>query len=141
MIREISLRIILERPPQGVAFGVQKGRGNDYTTEQTAASRGEDLIFTIAVAVKDGGAGKGPALAGPYVQGPAGGRFLYLDIGTSAGQFDSPWTRRLKIPLEGIAPELLQSAAAIETRVPGIGRDGGPNCATVKPFAGWTLAK
>jgi Family of unknown function (DUF5990) len=25
----------------------------------------------------------------------------------------------------------------LETKVPGTGRDGGPNCATVKPFEGW----
>jgi hypothetical protein len=25
----------------------------------------------------------------------------------------------------------------LETRVPGTGRDGGPNCGTVKPFTGW----
>ena len=30
-----------------------------------------------------------------------------------------------------------KSIRIFETRVPGTGRDGGPNCATVKPFAGW----
>jgi hypothetical protein len=33
-------------------------------------------------------------------------------------------------------PQLL-----FEAIVPGTGKDGGPNCATVKPFAGWRLKK
>ena len=79
------------------------------------------------------------------MQGPAGQRFVYIDIGTCAGQTGTPWSRRLKIPLNGITWELVDRAstdarAVLESRVPGTGRDGGPNCATVKPFAGWTLA-
>ena len=29
----------------------------------------------------------------------------------------------------------------METSVPGTGKDGGPNCATVKPFNGWKIIK
>jgi len=29
----------------------------------------------------------------------------------------------------------------METHVPGTGKDGGSNCATVKPFGGWHLKK
>ena len=28
----------------------------------------------------------------------------------------------------------------LEARVPGTGKDNGPNCATVKPFAGWHIS-
>jgi len=27
----------------------------------------------------------------------------------------------------------------METSIPGTGKDGGPNCATVKPFNGWKI--
>jgi hypothetical protein len=61
-----------------------------------------------------------------------------------AGLMNSVWSRRLKIPLKDISTEtvklLLNDASLIlETKVPGTGKDGGPNCATVKPFSGWHL--
>jgi hypothetical protein len=131
MNNDLTLRIILERPPAGVDFGLQQGRGSDYETVQVQRSGGADLIFECSVILKPG-----PDFSGPFVQGPKGGRFLYLDIGTLAGQRDSCWTRRLKIPLTGIGGE-----GVFETRVPGTGRDGGPSCATVKPFSGWKLRR
>ena len=80
------------------------------------------------------------------MQGPVGERFVYIDIGTCAGQIDSNWSRRLKIPLRGITWNMIQQLETnahsfLETHVPGVGRDGGPNCATVKPFDGWKLVK
>jgi hypothetical protein len=80
------------------------------------------------------------------VQGPTGERFVYLDIGTYAGQKETPWSRRLKIPLRGITGAMIAELstgkdAVLETRVLGTGKDGGPSCGTVKPFAGWKLAK
>jgi hypothetical protein len=85
-----------------------------------------------------------PDFTGPYVHGTLSERFIYVDIGTCAGQFDSVWSRRLKIPLRDISPETIKlllegSALVLETKVPGTGKDGGPNCATVKPFSGWYL--
>jgi hypothetical protein len=86
-----------------------------------------------------------PDFRGPVVQGPLGQRFVYIDIGTYAGQTDVPWSRRLKIPLIGITWDVIDRASAtqmvLETRVPGTARDGGPTCATVKPFGGWKLAR
>ncbi|MBI2680292.1 MAG: hypothetical protein HYX25_04700 [Candidatus Solibacter usitatus] len=131
---ELTLRIVLERPPKGVGFGLQKGRGSAYETVQTQTSNGKDLSFQFSVGVK------GPSLAGPFVQGPAGQRFVYIDIGTYAGQLDSCWSRRLKVPLTGIAIDRIATGAVLEARVPGTGKDGGPSCATVKPFAGWKLS-
>ena len=145
MERELTLRIILEKPPAGVDFGVQKGRGNDYETIQLQRFKGTDLRFEFTVRVKVGGKGETPNFLGPMVQGPTGERFVYLDIGTYAGQQETPWSRRLKIPLRGITLEMINETASrnavLETRVPGTGKDGGPTCGTVKPFAGWTLAK
>ena len=145
MERELTLRIVLEKPPAGVDFGLQKGRGNDYETIQKQRSGTRDLHFEFTVRAKAGAKGAAPNLLGPFVQGPPSGRFVYLDIGTYAGQTGTSWSRRLKIPLTGITSEMIDWAAdspvVLETHVPGTGRDGGPNCATVKPFSGWKLVK
>ena len=136
MERELKLRIILENPPAGVDFGLQKGNGANYQTVQTQRSKDKDLPFEFAVRVKDGKDGSANLL-GPFVQGPPSGRFVYLDIGTYAGQKNTGWSRRLKIPLPGISWKMVNSCGVLETRVAGTGRDGGPNCGTAKPFSGW----
>jgi Family of unknown function (DUF5990) len=140
MEHEIALRIVLEKPPPGVDFGIQKGRGSLYETIQTQRSQGGDLVFEFNVPLKAAGAGA-IDFSGPIVQGPRGGRFVYIDIGTLAGQRDTPWSRRLKIPLTGITSDVIRRASAanrlLEARVPGTGRDGSPSCASVKNFAGW----
>jgi hypothetical protein len=64
---------------------------------------------------------------------------VYVDIGTYAGQAGSCWSRRLKIPLEGIPTKMIRTGDVLEARVPGTGRDGGPNCASVKDFNGWKI--
>lgn len=144
MERELTLRIILEAPPAGVDFGLQQGRGNDYEVVQKQRSKTGDLTFTFNVRAKQNKSGA-PTFLGPFTQGPPQERFVYLDIGTIAGQTDSLWSRRLKVPLRGITWELVEQASGsshvLETRVPGTGRDGGPSCATVKPFSGWKLAR
>jgi hypothetical protein len=47
----------------------------------------------------------------------------------------------LKIPLAGIAMKMIEAGGTLEARVPGTGRDGSPNCATVKPFDGWRIKR
>lgn len=140
---EFTLRIILENPTPGVDFGLQQGKGSKYETIQKQRSIGKNLIFEFRVKIK---AGKNNALAltGPFVQGSRDDRFVYIDIGTFAGQKESPWSRRLKIPLTGISHEIINkslevSDLKIEAIVPGTGKGGGPNCGTVKPFYGWKL--
>ena len=144
MEKELAFRIILEKPPSGVDFALQKGKGNHYETIQKQRSGSSDLRFEFTARAVPGTKGADPNLLGPFVQGPTGERFVYLDIGTIAGQVDSAWSRRLKVPLTGITAEILSRIEKdpkliLETRVPGTGKDGGPNCATVKPFAGWKL--
>jgi Family of unknown function (DUF5990) len=136
MEQELKLVIILESPPPGVDFGLQKGSGNDYETIQTQRSKSGDLRFEFEVRVREGKDGQ-PNFLGPFAQGSAHERFVYLDIGTYAGQEDTPWSRRLKVPLRSITWDQIKKGKVLETRVPGTGRDGGPSCATVKPFAGW----
>jgi hypothetical protein len=135
--REITLRLVLESPPPGVDFGIQKGSGSVYETIQTQRSSGGDLTFEFNVAVKGSG-----DFGGPFVQGRRGGRFVYVDIGTLAGQRDTKCSRRLKVPLTGISSRAIDRAASggtvvLEARVAGTGRDGGPACASVRDFGGW----
>jgi hypothetical protein len=143
MIREFPLRIILERPTTGVDFGIQKGTGNQYETILLQKSSRSDLRFEFKILLKETKTSL-YNFAGPIVQGPPNERFIYIDIGTAAGQKNSEWTRRLKIPLRDISTEIIEQilndpSLVLETIVPGTGKDGGPNCATVKPFSGWKL--
>ena len=152
----VNCRIILETPPPGVDYGLQKGRGSAYETVQTQRSDGADLRFEftagacLAAARPEGerrmarAAGSSPDFRGPFIQGPAGGRFVYIDIGTCAGQTGTPWSRRLKIPLKGITTDMIRRASSaqgvvLEARVQGTGKDGSPACASVRGFDGWNL--
>lgn len=149
MESELQLRIILEKPSAGVDFGLQKGRGNDYETIQIQRFKGEDLIFDFTVRAKAPtkatARDAAPNFLGTFVQGPTGERFVYIDIGTYAGQTGTCWSRRLKIPLRGITwqmiEEVTEGKSLLETRVAGTGKDGSPSCSTPKPFSGWKLAK
>jgi uncharacterized protein DUF5990 len=141
---EVNFRIILESPPTGVDYGLQKGGGSNYEVTQKQRSKTGDLGFEFDARVKEGKDGQ-PVFLGPFVQGPPHERFVYLDIGTYAGQSDTPWGRRLKIPLRGITwnevKQALRGTNLLETRVPGTAKDGSPTCATVKPFAGWKVTR
>jgi hypothetical protein len=146
MEQELTFRIVLEKPPAGVDFGLQKGRGSAYETIQKQRSGTGDLHFEFSVRAKAGAKGAAPSLLGSFVQGPPDARFVYLDIGTYAGQTGTSWSRRLKIPLSGITSETVNQVAnhprlVFEAHVPGTGKDGGPNCGTVKPFGGWNLVQ
>jgi Family of unknown function (DUF5990) len=139
MARGLTIRIILEQPPSGVDFALQKGTGNNYEPVQKQRSHGKDLTFEFHPSLRQDASDSIVGMAGPFVQGPPRQRFVYVDIGTYAGQADSCWSRRLKIPLAGIPAEVIRTGCVLETRVPGTGRDGGPNCATVKEFKGWKV--
>ena len=69
---ELTLRIVLERPPKGVDFGLQKGRGSAYETVQKQRSKESDLVFTFIVEAKAESKAALPSLHGPFVQGPPG---------------------------------------------------------------------
>ena len=94
---EITLRLTLEQPTACVDFGLQNGRGSAFAIDQKQRSNGRDLKFEFQVTVKIGKNGA-PDFGGPYVQGSAGERFFYINIGTYAGQTNTPWGRRLKVP-------------------------------------------
>jgi hypothetical protein len=138
---ELRLRITLTEPPTGVRFAMQRGR---FELSEAVETRADALVFEFSVKVGDASCAP-PRLLGEFTQGPADGRFVYINVGTSAGQFGSPWTRRIKIPLYSMTPELVVAALAkpgtvLETRIKGTGRDGTPACATVPLLAPWAPA-
>jgi hypothetical protein len=142
MNKEIAIQITLEQPPAGIDFALQKGSGNNYETTQLQRSSTGDLHFTCMIGTKTGKDGQ-PDFNGPFVQGPIGQRFIYIDIGTYAGQKGTVWSRRLKVPLRDISQAMLDELTTdnkiLRTHIEGTDKDGGPTCATPKPFAGWRV--
>src|SRR5439155_9650271 len=95
---EIIFRIILVSPATNVRFAIQRGR-EELTFE--VESTGGNLSFDVPVRVKSGRDGS-PDFAGPFVQGPPGGRFVYVNSGKRAGDAASCWDRRAKVSLAAI---------------------------------------
>lgn len=139
--RELVLRIILVDPPTGVSFAIQRGR--DELVDAKVAE-GRHLCFEVPVRVRREELGCN--FLGPFAQGPRTARFIYVASGTLAGQASSCWTRRAKVPLGSITWPLVEKAQesperALEARIAGRARDGGPACASVPLLgSGWTLA-
>ena len=143
---ELKLRIVLEAAPPDVDFGLQLGKGTDYQTVEKQRSSGKDLSFNCIVTVKSNRTDGLPGFLGPLAQGPPTARFIYVDVGQYAGQTDTCWSRRMKIPLAEIDWEMIKQVAkdprvVLEARLPGTGRDGGPACGTVRPVHGWKLVR
>jgi len=134
--QNVALRIIVENPP--VRFAVQ--RGKDELLE-AASSSAKEQVFEFSVRVRDDGSGA-PNFLGPFAQGPVGGRFVYVNSGIMAGDANSDWQRRAKVPLSGIAWSMIKKGSVIEARISGTARDGGPACATVPLLGGgWKIAQ
>ena len=115
-----------------MTFRLQRGKG-DLVPPAQATNEYLSFDFTLRVGIgKDGR----PNFLGPFAQGPPAGRFVYVNSGTRAGQADSCWTRRAKVPLTGIGWRLIERALAgtdtiLEAQIEGKAKDGGPACATV----------
>ena len=138
--RELTLRITVLQPPPGVAFCLQRGRTD--LVPATRVSKGR-LAFDFTLRVMGRRAEGPPNFRGPLAHGPPAGRFVYVNSGTLAGQADSCWTRRAKVPLSGIGWELIEQALSaptttLEASILGTAKDGGPACATVPLLdGGW----
>lgn len=139
---EVSVRITVRRPPPGVAFAIQRGRAELLEPSRRSA---DAVIFDFTVRVSRTATGRPPLLLGPFVQGPSGGRFVYVNSGTRAAQPLSPWNCRAKIPLAGISTAMIDAGthvpgSRIETEFDGTAKDGGPTRATVKTIV-WRLVE
>lgn len=137
MKAQLTLRIVVADPPSDVTFAVQRGRNDLIAPVKVSAT---SLVFEFPISVADT-VSQPPRITGEFTQGPPSGRFVYVNSGTLAGQTNSCWTRRAKVPLTSIGNALLQSALAdglvLEARISGKAPDGGPACATVPLLAGW----
>jgi Family of unknown function (DUF5990) len=67
MTDELTLRIVVEEPPSGVDFALQKGKGSTYEPVQKQRSKGDELIFEFQPVIRGGASSDGRSLAGPFV--------------------------------------------------------------------------
>jgi hypothetical protein len=81
-------------------------------------------------------------LKGPYIQGPPGGRFIYLNWGTVDDSGEFTMFRRAKLWLNAIPPEVLNSAVELGALVGRLGltdAKGNPVCASIRhPLIEWS---
>lgn len=146
MEAEIPIQLVLVDPPAGVHFGIQSGRGPQYETLFVQQRKRRDISFDFPLKVIDNRKDGQPNFQGPFAQGPPTSRFVYVDVGTYAGQKGTNWARRMKVPLEAITWALIKSVSRrpgykLSARIPGTGKDGGPNCATVRLIGDWKIIK
>lgn len=125
----VTLRLTITDPVPGVRYSLQK---DDMPYEPVTAGDGP-LSLDAAITLHPDG-----RMTGPFVrrEGPER-RFVYIRIGTSAGDHASPWSRRAKIDIHDIPKALLTPGAVLEVTLPGRGKDGSPTCATVRPTQAW----
>jgi hypothetical protein len=143
---DLPMRIVLVDPPSGIDYGIQHGSGSNYDTLFVQQRKRGDVSFDFDVRVADTRKDGLPNFLGPIVQGPPAGRFIYVDVGTYAGQKNTPWSRRMKIPLGEITWAMITKARSkagqrLIARIQGTGKDGGPVCATVRLIDGWEVGK
>ncbi len=129
MAATVTLRLIIDDPVPGVRYSLQK---DDMPFEPRTAGDGP-LAFELPITLYPDG-----RMTGPFVrrEGPVR-RFIYIRIGTSAGDHASEWNRRAKIDIHDIPKDLLVPNARLEVHLPGRGKDGSPACATVRSVTGW----
>ena len=128
----ITLRLTIPDPAPGVRYSLQK----DDTPHEPVTATNAPLSFDVSVRLTDDN-----RMLGPFVRREGKERrFVYIRIGTSAGDHAGAWSRRAKIDIHDIPPALLDRArngAVLEVVLPGKGKDGSPACATVRAIEGW----
>ncbi len=139
MKSSIPVRIKVLRPLPGVVMMVQRGKNELLEPSYKSARK---LIFDFELTVDT--TETRPNFLGRYAQGPKDARFVYVNSGTYADQH-SIWGRRAKISLVNITGEQVESlitraGMVLQTEFEGVGRDGGPTCATVKGIE-WKIVK
>ncbi len=129
MADTVTLRLIIDDPVPGARYSLQK---DDMPFEPRTAGDGP-LAFELPITLQADG-----RMTGPFVRREGSvRRFVYIRIGTSAGDHAAHWSRRAKIDIHDIPRALLVPDALLEVHLPGRGKDGSPACATVRPVIGW----
>jgi hypothetical protein len=124
------MRIVIDNPVPGVLHSLQSKDGHPLDPKKS--DMGEALAFDFPIRVAEG-----PKFFGDQVrrEGPVR-RFVYVRVGQSAGDCSSAWSRRMKIDIHDIEPEMLERAASdggvVEISLEGTAKDGTPACATVR---------
>lgn len=140
---ETTARIVVENPPPGVVVAVQIGKTGQHSLLPVSQSGPGWIAFDVPVKAATGPDGAA-RLAGPAIQGPTGDRFIYVNWGTSAGQHGTAITRRAKVRIGTLTPDqilqALEPGKRLETAFAGVGKDGGPACATIPLIGGWRVA-
>jgi Family of unknown function (DUF5990) len=154
--RSVLLRLICMAPLDPERYGAVYGLQDNSTTSEWVLHPGVplpggDLQFDAFCRVRAHPKTGAPSFFGPFTHGDAARRFLYLSWRPKDRRLGHPepigtWQRRLKVHLSSISWEQIDAAIAsggfLEAKVPGIGRDGGPSCASVPLLGGgWTVRK
>lgn len=137
---EIQFRIIVDRPLPGVSMQVQRGK-NELLPPATVSGESITFEFPVTVELRDTGLN----FLGKYAQGPKDSRFVYVNSGSYAGQNGTRWNRRAKLSLMSITQEQVEKVLVdpgnfIEVTMPGVGKDGGPSCASIKGLV-WKVVR
>jgi hypothetical protein len=139
---ELAIRIVVEDPIPGMAIALQRGKAEKATLVPPSSRSPDAVVFDLEVTVDGRLADGRPRLLGPCVQGPPEARFVYLPLGRYAGQADSEWAGRVKVPLGDIAwdqVEALAPGARLAARIPGRSPKGGPALASTQLLPpGWS---
>ena len=144
MVSDLQIRLVLVDPPSGVDYGIQHGSGSNYETLFVQQRKHEDVVFDFSLSIAENPKDGLPKFKGPFAQGPPASRFIYVDVGTYAGQKNTQWSRRMRIPLQGITWALIKQVTSkpgrrLAARIAGTGKDGGPSCATVQLLGHWQV--
>ena len=136
------MRLVLIDPPANVDYGIQCGRGSKYEAMFVQQRKNGDVAFDFSITVSHDKSGA-PNFGGDFVQGTPARRFIYIDVGTYAGQKSTPWARRMIVLLNGISSDQIKKALKpghrLSASIQGTGKDGGPSCATVPLIDGWKV--
>ncbi|HLA95281.1 MAG TPA: DUF5990 family protein [Pyrinomonadaceae bacterium] len=140
MKNAVPFRVTVSKPLSCVVMQMQRGR-DEFLPPTEVFEHFISFEFEITVDVL----GEGLNFLGKYAQGPKDARFIYVNSGQQAGQVDTCWDRRAKLSLMSITIEQIEKVLSspgsrIETTMDGIGRDGGPTCASVKGLV-WKVGK
>lgn len=139
---DLWVRVVVRDAPPGVKFAMQRGKSELL---EPSSHTETELVFDLPVRAVAKPGSEAPNILGPYAQGPASDRFLYLNSGTMAGQTQTGWTRRAKLKTAGITWALVREASAQDNavliaEVHGRARDAGPCCGTVPLLnGGWQV--
>src|SRR5687767_1718841 len=145
MKSELPIRLVLIDPPTNIDYGIQRGRGVSYEPVFVQQGKRGNLAFDFSISVSDNRQDGAPNFSGEFVQGTPARRFIYIDVGTYAGQKNTTWSRRMIVLLNTITWEQINRALKpghrLSASIQGTGKDGGPSCATVPLIGGWRVIR